>query len=311
LTHSERTSSYKRCLSALSSACITLNFDHSRAVYHWFIQARRMDLVVLLALGSVLVLMQRFIWVSPNYFLTTIRKRLPMLLPQPLHFSDITTWLHRPGSRNTKEEKINEIDALAEHHEVAEKLNDLIKKDGAGSWPPNANHDHATWPAALRPYKEIYLELASLLPQATPSLDDSVNITRIADFRKRFCDLLKERVKMDEVMEVSGPVTGRTYERTSDTFISFCKQPIPVAGAPSRAVLITRSIAASRQAGTRIDGPPSPLFRSLSWRRKSTYPSSSLSRGLRCRGTSTAHLKAGITVRHSITSRTLEASIAD
>jgi hypothetical protein len=257
-----------------------------------------MDLMVLLALSSVLVLMQKFIWVSPSYFLTIIRKRLPIVLPQPLHFSDITTWLHRPGSRNTKEEKINEIDALAEHHEVAEKLNDLIKKDGAGSWPPNANHDHAIWPAALRPYKEIYLELASLLPQATPSLDDSVK-------------LLKDRVKTDEVMEVSGPVTGRTYERTSDTFISFCKQPIPVGGAPSRAVHITHSIAASRQAGTRIDGPPSPLFRSLSWRRKSTYPSSSLSRGLLCRGTSTARLKAGITVCHSITSRTLEASITD
>jgi hypothetical protein len=231
----------------------------------------------------------------------------------PSHFTFPTL---RPGftdpvPETQKEEKINEIDALAEHHEVAEKLNDLIKKDGARSWPSNANHDHATWPAALRPYKEIYLELASLLPQATPSLDDSVNITRIADFRKRFRELLKDHVKMDEVMEISGPVTGRTYERTSDTFISFCKQPIPVGGAPSRAVHITRSIAASRQAGTRIDGPPSPLFRSLSWRRKSTYPSSSLSRGLLCRGTSTARLKAGITVCHSITSRTLEASITD
>jgi hypothetical protein len=270
-----------------------------------------MDLVTLLAFGSVLVLVQRFTRVSPSYFPTTITKRLPMVLPQPLRFSSITTWLHRHGSNNTKIKKIDEIEALAEHHDVAEKLNDLIKKDGAGSRPPNANHDHATWPAALRQYKEIYLELASLLPQATPSLDDSVNVTRIADFRKRFCELLQERVRVDEVMEVSGPVTGRTYERTADTSISFCKQPIPVAGAPSRAVHITRFIAASRQAGTRIDGPPSPLFRSFSWRRKSTYPSSSLSRGLRCRGTSTAHLKAGIIVCHSITSRTLEASIAD
>jgi hypothetical protein len=95
----------------------------------------------ILALASILVLVQKFIRVSPSDFPTAITKRLPV----PFRFSCITNWLHRPSLSNTKEEKINQIKALAEHHDVAEKLNDLIQKDGTGSWPPNANHDHTTW----------------------------------------------------------------------------------------------------------------------------------------------------------------------
>jgi len=110
--------------------------------------------------------------------------------------------LQQPTRPNTTHEKVHAIKALAEHHEVAEVLCNLIQKDGAGSWPPNTNHTHTTWPLALRAYKEIYLELAPLLPQPNPSLDDQTNIKRISEFRQRFRKLLCEQVNLVEVKQV-------------------------------------------------------------------------------------------------------------
>lgn len=99
---------------------------------------------------------------------------------KPIIHRFILRLLQRETQSSPREEKLGAIKALAEHHEVAETLNELIQKDGAGSWPPNTKHTHTTWPLPLRAYKEIYLELAPLLPQAEPSLDDQVNIARIA-----------------------------------------------------------------------------------------------------------------------------------
>jgi hypothetical protein len=164
-----------------------------------------------LALGSVLILVQKFLRVSLIDIPTAITKRLPVAI----RFSNTINWLHRPSPGNSRKEKIDEIKALAEHHEVAEKLNALIQKDGAESWPPNVNHDHTTWPAALRPYKEIYLELAPLLPQATPSLDDDVNLKRMANFREQFRELLQERVNPDKVMSVSDLLYFRSIRLNS------------------------------------------------------------------------------------------------
>jgi hypothetical protein len=110
--------------------------------------------------------------------------------------------LYQPSPNDKKESTVQNIIALAEHHEIAELLSDMIQKDGANSWPPNTNHTHTTWPTPLQPYKEIYLELAPLLPQATPSLDDEVNILRIETFRQRFRDLLHDRVDLVEVAKV-------------------------------------------------------------------------------------------------------------
>ncbi|KAL5116567.1 hypothetical protein ACEQ8H_005563 [Pleosporales sp. CAS-2024a] len=100
-----------------------------------------------------------------------------------------------------RDNKIKEIKALAEYHEVGRILHELIQTDGAGSWPPNANHDMSTWPQALQPYVEIYLEMAPFLPQATPSCDDEVNMTRILAFRQRYDDLLHERVDLAGVVK--------------------------------------------------------------------------------------------------------------
>lgn len=101
--------------------------------------------------------------------------------------------------KNSRNYHIQEIKALADCHETAAVLTDLIHNDGADSWPPFANHACTTWPEALLPYKEIYLEISSLLPQETPSLDDEVNKIRIADFRSNFRRLLRDRVDLTQV----------------------------------------------------------------------------------------------------------------
>ncbi|KAK4120434.1 hypothetical protein N657DRAFT_683543 [Parathielavia appendiculata] len=104
--------------------------------------------------------------------------------------------------RKTARDTIKDVADLAEYHETAACLDELIRKDGAGSWPPRANHEHSTWPAALRPYKEIYYEMAPLLPAAEVSLDDELNKQRIAQFRSRFDQLLRERVSLREVTQL-------------------------------------------------------------------------------------------------------------
>jgi hypothetical protein len=103
------------------------------------------------------------------------------------------------NTRSTDGGELQDIHNLAECHETAALLSDLIHKDGAGEWPPRSNHDHTTWPAALRPYREIYEEMMPLLATANVSLDDEVNRTRITNFRSRFQALLDERVDLDGV----------------------------------------------------------------------------------------------------------------
>ncbi|KAF2109444.1 hypothetical protein BDV96DRAFT_502674 [Lophiotrema nucula] len=118
--------------------------------------------------------------------------------------SALAKWLRGLDVDHAKKRiaRIKDVKALAERHEVAAVLAEMIHKDGAGSWPPRANHHHPTWPVALQQYKEVYLELASLLPQATASLDDQVNIARIAEFRFRFRELLHERVNLNDVQQL-------------------------------------------------------------------------------------------------------------
>jgi hypothetical protein len=108
------------------------------------------------------------------------------------------TRLHQQDKASTEsnEDIIKEVMGLAEYHETAARLADLIKRDGAGVWPPRAS---LTWPTAIRPYLDIYHEMAPLLPAATVSLDDEVNTERIDNFRSRFSKLLNDRVNLVEV----------------------------------------------------------------------------------------------------------------
>ena len=93
--------------------------------------------------------------------------------------------------------RIRDLRTLKSRHEIASILSELVDKDGAGAWPPKANHD--SWPMALRPYKDIYLELVPLLPAAKPSLDDDVNNERRSTYRSLMRKLLTERVNITQV----------------------------------------------------------------------------------------------------------------
>lgn len=105
------------------------------------------------------------------------------------------------ASGPTTKELIDNIKRHAHRHETAAVLHELIRTDGAGSWPPRTNYDLTAWPTALRPYKQIYLELAPLLPQRelAACLDDQVNRRRITTFRARFATLLRERIDLVQV----------------------------------------------------------------------------------------------------------------
>lgn len=108
---------------------------------------------------------------------------------------------HTKGARKPADtiDLIHNIERHSDCHETAAVLNELIHIDGAGSWPPRANHAVSAWPAALRPYKQIYLELAPFLPQQDPCLDDQVNMSHILHFRSRFETFLRERIDLVQV----------------------------------------------------------------------------------------------------------------
>ena len=82
-------------------------------------------------------------------------------------------------------------------HRIATILSELIDKDGAGAWPPKANH--TSWPMALRPYKEIYLKLAPTLSVAEPSLDVNFNHDRRIKYRSAMRKLLNKEIDMGAV----------------------------------------------------------------------------------------------------------------
>lgn len=96
--------------------------------------------------------------------------------------------------------KYQDLRVLKNQHETAAILSDLVDKDGAGAWPPKANHD--SWPAALKPYKDIYLECIPLLPAADPSTDDDVNQERRGRYRSLMRKLLHERINVAEVEKI-------------------------------------------------------------------------------------------------------------
>ncbi|MCJ1266909.1 hypothetical protein MMC22_006794 [Lobaria immixta] len=93
---------------------------------------------------------------------------------------------------------------------TASALLELFDKDGAGAWPPKANHD--TWPMTLRPYKDIYLALAPLLSTAEPSLDDNFNNERRNNYRVLMGKLLSERINIAQVEQVLAAVEAGNWD---------------------------------------------------------------------------------------------------
>lgn len=107
-------------------------------------------------------------------------------------------------------ERIHSLRQADRQHEVASRLIKLFDQDGAGEWPPKVNHDD--WPLALRPYKDIYLELAPLLPQHEPSLDDEVNHVRREKYRSLCRRLLIERVDIARVLTIMAAVEAGNWD---------------------------------------------------------------------------------------------------
>jgi hypothetical protein len=91
----------------------------------------------------------------------------------------------------------SKLKVLEKSHETGAALSRLVHADGAGSWPPKANH--GDWPSELLPFHEIYLEMVPLLSSESPSLDDDVNIERRDRFRSLMIKKLNERVDMARV----------------------------------------------------------------------------------------------------------------
>lgn len=106
--------------------------------------------------------------------------------------------------------KIQDLKSLKSRHETASILSELVEKDGAGAWPPKADHD--SWPMSLRPYKDIYLELIPLLPAAQPSLDDNVNNERRSRYRSLMRKLLVERVNIAQVESIMAAVETGNWD---------------------------------------------------------------------------------------------------
>ena len=95
---------------------------------------------------------------------------------------------------------VQDLKTLRGQHETATALLEMVVENGAGSWPPKA--DHNGWPPQLRPYKGIYLNLIPLLAVAEPSLDDNVNSQRISNFRSMMSKLLNEHVNYGQIKNI-------------------------------------------------------------------------------------------------------------
>ncbi|ATY62009.1 hypothetical protein A9K55_007092 [Cordyceps militaris] len=106
------------------------------------------------------------------------------------------------------------------HHELRSQFLELVRDDGAGSWPPVARHDN--WPAALRAYKTVYAELAPLLATEEPSLDDDFNVKRCAEFRARMRASLERNVDRNATAKCLQLVLdGHWSELGRDSFNGF------------------------------------------------------------------------------------------
>ncbi|KAJ5101980.1 hypothetical protein NUU61_004202 [Penicillium alfredii] len=90
---------------------------------------------------------------------------------------------------------ISQIKASKDQHVTAEALRNMINLEGAGNWPPNASHRNS-WPTVLRPYHDIFLELAPLLPSVNACADVTINQIRREEYRMRLQKLLQDRVDL-------------------------------------------------------------------------------------------------------------------
>lgn len=141
------------------------------------------------SLATLLIIAALRSWRSPGSFCSCLYKRMRVLFQRSSSNKDALD-----GTAIQQR-----VRAWSNRNETASLLIDLIDKDGAGAWPPRANHDYNTWPAPLRGYSVVYHNLEHLLSTDSPSLDEQVNRSRIDSFRTEFQKQLRDNVHLDQV----------------------------------------------------------------------------------------------------------------
>ncbi|KAL4784551.1 hypothetical protein BJX76DRAFT_356907 [Aspergillus varians] len=117
---------------------------------------------------------------------------------------------------STHESALAQTERTGQNVPVSRALKHLVDTDGAGTWPPKATHGN-TWPAALRPYHAIYLELAPYLATEDVVVDNDINAERCNSFRKRMREALQERVNLADVKAIlSATETGNREENGNE-----------------------------------------------------------------------------------------------
>lgn len=95
-------------------------------------------------------------------------------------------------------------------HPVKSEILRMVDEDGASSWPPAS--DHENWPFVLRPYKDIYLETAPMLPTASISLDEDVDQNRRLRYRQHMQRLLLEHIDLQETVRLLDQVESGCWD---------------------------------------------------------------------------------------------------
>ncbi|KAI0857450.1 hypothetical protein F4860DRAFT_489706 [Xylaria cubensis] len=137
----------------------------------------------------------------------------------------LSLWRILKVHRNTipnprKATRMQHLRTIAAQHNVAASLVTMIDRDGAGDWPPRANHE--SWPAAILPYRSIYVELLPLLYTDTPSLDDDANAKRRERYRVAMGSLLRDRIDLSVVIRILEEVEADNWTAMSrDTLNGF------------------------------------------------------------------------------------------
>ncbi|KAK0658488.1 hypothetical protein QBC41DRAFT_351389 [Cercophora samala] len=163
------------------------------------------EFIILSVLGSIFTLILSTPW-RPWLMKSLSQYTIPSFNPFKGFTLSNTEFSHSPSNHCSTDafnrQKLCTIHDLSDCHEVASSFSTLVNQDGAGCWPPRSNHNEKTWPACLQAYKDIYHEMAPLLPAESPSLDDNLNERRIFEFRSRFAQLLAQKVDLAEVQRL-------------------------------------------------------------------------------------------------------------
>jgi hypothetical protein len=112
--------------------------------------------------------------------------------------------------RQSSEIRLDDLKALYVNHDVYSAFMTLVNDDGAGDWPPRANH--VGWPLPLPPYKKVDSAMSPFLATSNPSTDNEWNKKRCLEFRSRMQALLADLIIIDAVEEALGAAAAGNWD---------------------------------------------------------------------------------------------------